>query len=134
MAIDHKEKEAFAQRLKQALGAAGADDRSPTRLAREFNKRSKGASTSINAAHHWLRGYSIPTQDKIKTLASWLGVTPEWLRYGETDAPHIQYTAKEPAPTESDMELVRQFRLLSTGNRQVVRELLLAMLRVQRGK
>lgn len=134
MAIDPKEKEAFGRRLRQALAAAGADERSPTRLAREFNRRSKGASVSINAAHHWLRGYSIPSQDKLKALAAWLGVTPEWLRFGETEAPAVQYSAREPVPTESDLELLRQFRRLSTGNRQIVRELLLTMLRVQQGK
>jgi len=60
-------------------------------------------------------------------------VTPEWLRFGETDAPATTYAAKESAPTESDLDLVRQFRRLNTGNRQVVRELLLSLLRVQRG-
>ncbi len=133
MASDPREKEAFGQRLRQALAAAGADDRSPTRLVREFNRRHKGADVSVNAAHRWLRGETIPAQDKIKTLAAWTGVTPEWLRFGETDAPTVTYTAKEPAPTESDLDLVRQFRRLNTSNRQVVRELLLSMLRVQRG-
>jgi len=61
-------------------------------------------------------------------------VTPEWLRFGETDAPAIRYEVKEPVPTESDLELVRQFRRLNTGNRQVVREMVLSLLRVQRQK
>ena len=132
MASHPKEKEAFSGRLRQALAAAGEDERSPTRLAREFNRRYRGADISVNAAHLWLRGGAIPTQDKIKALALWLGVTPEWLRFGETDAPRTAYAAKEPSPTEADMELVRQFRRLNTGNRQVVRELVLSMLRVQR--
>ena len=133
MASDPREKEAFGRRLRQALAAADADDRSPTRLAREFNRRHKGGGVSVNATHRWLRGEAIPAQDKIKTLAAWTGVTPEWLRFGETDAPTIAYTAKEPQPTESDLDLVRQFRRLNTGNRQVLRELLLSLLRVQRG-
>lgn len=88
----------------------------------------------MNATHRWLRGDAIPTQDKIKTLAVWLGVTPEWLRFGEADAPRAGYAAKEPQPTESDLELVRQFRRLNVGNRQVLREIVLSMLRVQRHK
>lgn len=102
------------------------------RLAREFNRRHKGGDVSVNAAHRWLRGETIPAQDKVKTLAAWLGVTPEWLRFGETDAPAMPYATKEPLPTESDLDLVRQFRRPNTGNRQVVRELVLSMLRVQR--
>lgn len=69
---------------------------------------------------------------KIRTLASWLGVTPEWLRFGETNEPTTCYAAKEPVPTGGGMELVRQFRRLNTGNRQVLRDLLLSLLRVQR--
>lgn len=134
MANDSKEKEAFSRRLRQALAAAGADDRSPTRLAREFNRRHKGADVSVNAAHLWLRGDAIPTQDKIKTLAAWLGVTPDWLRFGETDAPRMSYSVREPAPTESDLELMRQFRRLSTGHRQAVREMVLSLLRIEQRK
>ena len=54
--------------------------------------------------------------------------------FGETDAPRANYAVKEPAPTESDLDLVRQFRRLTTGNRQVVREMLLSLLRIQRDK
>lgn len=133
MAIDPKEKEAFSRRLCQALAAAGADDRSPTRLAREFNRRHKGADVSVNAAHLWLRGEAIPAQDKIRTLAAWLGVTPEWLRFGESEAA-AGYAAKEPALTESDLDVIRQFRRLNTGHRQAVREIMLSLQRIERRK
>jgi transcriptional regulator with XRE-family HTH domain len=130
MAIHRNEKQAFSRRLCQALAAAGEDDRSPTRLLREFNRRHKGDAVSIHSAHKWLRGEAIPTQDRLKTLAAWLGVTPEWLRFGETDAP-AGYAVKEPPLTESDIELVQQFRRLNTGHRQVVREMLLSLLRIE---
>ncbi len=61
-------------------------------------------------------------------------MTPEWLRFGEADAPRVAYSAKEPAPTESDMELVRQFRRLNPGHREAVREMVLSLLRVERRK
>lgn len=131
MAIDPKEKEAFSRRLCQALAAANADDRSPTRLAREFNKRHKGADVSVNAAHLWLRGEAIPAQDKIRTLAAWLGVTPEWLRFGESETA-AGYAVKEPALSEGDIDLVRQFRNLNTGHRQLVREMLLSLQKIER--
>ena len=134
MASDPKEKEAFSRRLRQALAAAGADERSPTRLAREFNRRFKGTGVSVNAAHLWLRGEAIPAQDKIKALAAWLGVTPEWLRFGETDAPQMNYAVREPALTEGDLELIRQIRRLSTAHRQAVREIVLTLMRSERQK
>lgn len=131
MASDPREKEAFSRRLRQALAAAGADDRSPTRLAREFNRRFKGADISVNAAHLWLRGEAIPAQDKIRTLAAWLGVMPEWLRFGESETSAPAYAVKEPALTEGDVDLIRQFRRLNTGHRQLVREMLLSLLRIE---
>ena len=131
MANNPKEKEAFSRRLRQALAGAGADDRSPTRLLREFNRRHKGADVSVHSAHKWLRGETIPTQDKLRTLAAWLGVTPEWLRFGESDTAS-GYTLKEPALTEGDVDLVRQFRRLNVGHRQAVRELVLSLLRIER--
>lgn len=133
MASNAREKEAFGRRLRQALAAAGADDRSPTRLAQEFNRRHKGIGVSVNAAHRWLRGETIPAQDKLRTLAVWLGVRPEWLRYGETDVA-ATYAAKEPALSEGDVDLVRHFRRLNAGHRQAVREMVLSLLRAQRDK
>lgn len=132
MASDPKEKEAFSRRLRHALAAAGADDRSPTRLVREFNRRHKGSDVSVNAAHLWLRGEAIPAQDKIRTLAAWLGTTPEWLRFGESETPAPNHAVKEPALTEGDIDLVRQFRRLNAGHRQAVREMVLSLLRIER--
>jgi len=131
MATNPKEKEAFSRRLRQALSGAGINDRSPTQLARDFNRKFKGGDISVNTAHKWLRGETIPTQDKLRALATWLGVTPEWLRFGETEAPKA-YAANEPALTESDFDLVRAFRRLNAGHRQAIREMMLALERAER--
>ncbi len=131
MASNAREKEAFSLRLRQALAATGENDRSPTTLAREFNRRHKSGDVTLHAARKWLLGETIPAQDKIRTLAVWLGVTPEWLRFGESETA-AGYAVREPVPTESDMELVRQFRQLSTGHRQVVRDVVLSLLRIER--
>lgn len=133
MASNPKEKEAFSRRLRQALAAAGEDDRSPTRLLREFNRRHKGGDISIHSAHKWLRGETIPTQDKLRTLATWLGVTPEWLRYGESDVAGGS-AVKEPALSEGDLDVIRQFRRLNAGHRQLVREILLSLLNIEQRK
>ena len=131
MASNAREKEAFSLRLRQALAAAGADDRSPTSLAREFNRRHKSGDVTMHAARKWLLGEAIPAQDKMRTLAAWLGVTPEWLRYGESEAA-TGYAVKEPALSEGDVDLVRQFRRLNAGHRQLVREMLLSLQRIER--
>lgn len=46
--------------------------------------------------------------------------------------PGAHYSAREPMPMECDMELVHQFRRLSTDHRQAVREMVLTQLREQR--
>lgn len=132
MANDPREKEAFSRRLSHALAAAGFDHRSPTQLAREFNRRHKNSDVSVNAAHRWLRGEALPTQDKLKTLAAWLGVTPVWLRFGETETVANGYAINEPALTDGELDLVRQFRRLNACHRQTVREMVLALTRCER--
>ena len=69
----------------------------------------------------------------MRTLAVWLGVRPEWLRYGETDVAATD-AAKEPALSEGDIDLVRHFRRLNAGHRQAVRQMVLSLLRAQRDK
>lgn len=77
------EKSAFHQRLLLAFKRARIDTNSPTKLATAFNLRHTGQSVTTQAVHKWLSGTSIPGQAKLRTLASWLGVSPEWLRYGD---------------------------------------------------
>lgn len=48
--------------------------------------------------------------------------------------PGAHYSAREPMPTESDMELVRLFRRLATGHRRAVREMVLTLLRIEQRK
>ncbi len=63
-------------------------------------------------------------------------MTPEWLRFGETDAPGpaSSYRVSEPALTESDLDLVRAFRRLSAGHRQALREMMMALERAERSR
>src|SRR3954451_3992025 len=76
------EREDFSARLQQALRNANYSPDSPTELARDFNIRFSGRPITVHAARKWLVGEAIPTQDKMRTLAQWLGVPVEWLRFG----------------------------------------------------
>jgi transcriptional regulator with XRE-family HTH domain len=76
------ERLSFSNRLQQALQKADYAPDSPTQLAREFNLRFSGRPISVHAARKWLIGEAIPTQEKLRTLAQWFGVSAEWLRFG----------------------------------------------------
>lgn len=80
-----KERQSFQARLSGALKDCGYPHDSPTQLAREFNVRFPGRPITIHAARKWLVAGAIPTQDKLRVLAQWLGVTAEWLRFGDPD-------------------------------------------------
>jgi transcriptional regulator with XRE-family HTH domain len=74
----------FSNRLRDALKRANYAPDSPTQLAREFNARNQHRPVTIHAARKWLVGESIPTQEKLRLLSEWLGVSTEWLRFGES--------------------------------------------------
>lgn len=74
----------FGVRLAQALEAAGFDHDIPG-ITRRFNFLTPSATVTTHAVRKWLSGKSIPTQDRLRTLALLVGVTPEWLRYGKAD-------------------------------------------------
>ena len=95
------EKTEFAQRLRDAMLAAGYPDR-PAVLEREFNSRYWGRSVTFQAVSRWLRGEAIPSQDKLQVLADWLRVEPQALRFGERAAMAVRcllYTS--PSPRDS---------------------------------
>src|SRR3954463_2640788 len=79
------EREHFSERLQQALRNAHYSSDSPTHLAREFNIRFDGRPITVHAARKWLVGEAIPTQEKLRMIAQWLGVPAEWLRFGGSE-------------------------------------------------
>lgn len=97
------EKAAFAERLKKSVLEFDEKLLSPTVLAREFNRRSRHSTIGVTAAHKWLSGDAIPQQEKLAFLATWLRVSVQWLRYGES--------AEEPVL--SGRALRRQDKILS---------------------
>lgn len=74
----------FSVRLGAALEAAGFDH-DIAGITRRFNYLTPSATITTHAVRKWLGGKSIPTQDRLRTLALLVGVTPEWLRYGKAD-------------------------------------------------
>ena len=99
-----RERARFQARLAKALHFAGYPHDSPTQLAREFNFRFSGRPVTIHAARKWLVGESIPTQDKLRILAQWLGVTAEWLRFGDADSTASGGKAQRQAPATNSEE------------------------------
>ena len=73
----------FAERLQAAMRAAGLEPR-PAVLLNLFNANYWGRSVTFQAVSRWLRGESIPAQDKLIVLAQVLKVEPEVLRFGGT--------------------------------------------------
>jgi transcriptional regulator with XRE-family HTH domain len=73
---------AFSNRLTQELKRIGQPVGSPTQIARAFNQNFSGQPVSAQTIRKWLLAEAMPTQPKLLTLAAWLRVSAEWLRYG----------------------------------------------------
>jgi transcriptional regulator with XRE-family HTH domain len=72
----------FRERLHQALKAAGYRPNEHSLLTRHFNAAHAGPPVAVSSVFRWLNGETIPTPDKLETLARLLNVSPAWLRYG----------------------------------------------------
>ena len=117
------ERSAFSTRLQLALRNANHAANHPTYLSREFNFRFSGSPVTVHAARKWLVGESIPTQDKLRALATWLGVTAEWLRFGgPEDSDQIVETQTKPALESAQSKLLADFMSLDESHRQIVKD------------
>jgi hypothetical protein len=139
MSISEERRE-FAERLQSALRQARQPADSPTVLARGFNSRFPGRAITVHAARKWLMAESIPTQDKLRTLAQWLQVPAEWLRFGGQVASD-GVDARAPldnsldsmlaAMSREDRKLVEALHALEAEERRLVRELVQLFFRTQ---
>ncbi|MDP2805806.1 MAG: hypothetical protein Q8O24_07665 [Gallionellaceae bacterium] len=125
------EKAAFSQRLVKALKDAQIESTSPTLFSREFNRRYKGKPISAHAARKWLTGESIPAQEKLQLLAVWLGVSTEWLRFGEKITSGLQASSDQALYSAPEFELFHQFNMLSNEHKLVAREVILTLMRIE---
>ncbi|MGF6533428.1 XRE family transcriptional regulator [Paraburkholderia sp.] len=120
-----KEKSAFAKRLQDQI--ARKNIKGGTQLARQFNLLHRGeAPVSPQTAHKWLTGRTIPTPDKLQTLADWLGVGVHWLHYGPP--PPVGAKSKPLAPgekyplTPEAIELASKIEALDPKDRHFLEE------------
>lgn len=117
------ERSAFSTRLQQALRNANHPASHPTYLSREFNFRFSGSPVTVHAARKWLVGESIPTQDKLRALSNWLGVTAEWLRFGGAeDSLEIGAVKTEPVRESAQSKMLGDFMALDEHHRQIVQD------------
>ena len=113
-------REEFSKRLRKALQDRGRGIGSPTRLTQEFNSDYPDRRVTPQAVRKWLNGEAIPSHDKVKALAEWLEVSPNWLHHGEGGAGHAEQTAaiyRNPLP---DQELLKRYRKLHPRQQQAV--------------
>ncbi|UOO82313.1 helix-turn-helix domain-containing protein [Uruburuella testudinis] len=113
----NQDKSEFSKRLRFALESAGMAALSTADLANRFNLRHPNNSVTPQAVHNWLIGQSIPTADKIDTLAKWLDTTPEWLRHGR-----MMHDGE--VLTQEELLLLELFRNLSPSRQKALLALL----------
>lgn len=129
------EREGFSERLQQALRNADYSPDSPTQLAREFNIRFEGRPITVHAARKWLVGEAIPTQEKLRTLAHWLGVPAEWLRFGDNESvPRSDEKGGTARFESADLKLINDLQRLDKHHQALAREFIRMLLRVSRQK
>lgn len=126
----NSEREGFSQRLQLALRNAAYSSDSPTQLAREFNIRFDGRAVTVHAARKWLVGESIPTQEKIRVLAHWLGVTADWLRFGgPVNSAGVPVANASPFPAP-DIHLIADLQRLDEHDKTIAREFIRMLVRL----
>ncbi len=130
------ERHRFSERLQQALENAHYSPDSPTKLAREFNIRFDGGPITVHAARKWLVGEAIPTQEKLRTLAQWLGVPTQWLRFGDVLATESSGEPSEAAVRfeSADVKLIADLQLLDDHHRHIAREFIRMLIHLPQNK
>jgi len=121
----------FAERLQAAMRAAGLEPR-PAVLLNVFNTNYWGRSVTFQAVSRWLRGESIPAQDKLIVLAGVLKVEPDVLRFGgavrKSVREHQQRWAEGVGYLER--ETFDAFLQLPAPQRKLIREVILTFRQV----
>jgi transcriptional regulator with XRE-family HTH domain len=126
------EKLAFSLRLKQALKRSPKKIETATELALNFNLRHAAGPITTQAAQKWLTGQALPTIDKIATLADWLNVSLQWLRFGiAEDRPAALSTRKVgqikvapmASPSTEELMLLATLRAMPEHRRNLVMEI-----------
>lgn len=125
------EKSEFSSRLRAAMTTAGYEQ-SAAVIEHEFNLKWWGKPISQQAAWNWLNGKSIPTQDKLQTLAQWLKIEPQVLRFGEQVALSVrEYRQRwDEHMGLPEREALDTYLRLPTQQRLLLRDVILTYARV----
>lgn len=123
----NKAKENFASRLQAAMRARGYEAK-PAVLEKQFNLHFNGEPMTLHGVRRWLRGETLPSQDKLIALAEWLRTPPDELRYGAEIKNEIQLVRKnwDDAISHYERETFEAFLALPATQRKIVREVILA--------
>ena len=124
----------FAERLRAAMLAAGLDAR-PGVLLNLFNTHYWGRSVSFQAVSRWLRGESIPSQEKLQVLAEWLKIEPQVLRFGDQVARSVREHRQrwDEGVGYLERETFDAFLQLPAPQRKLIREVILTFAKVHQG-
>jgi transcriptional regulator with XRE-family HTH domain len=120
-------REEFSKRLRKALQGRGLGVDSPTRLAQTFNADYPDRRVTPQAVRKWLNGDAIPSDDKLRAVAEWLGVAPYSLRYGMAEGGQGAHQAPAPYRVLADQELIRRYRKLNPRQQHAVAEIITAL-------
>jgi transcriptional regulator with XRE-family HTH domain len=120
----------FAQRLREAMAALGYDPK-PAVLEREFNLRYWGKAMTLHGVRRWLRGETLPSQDKLLVLAEWLQVPPQQLRFGAEIETRVRERRDrwETALGYQDREMIEAYLRIPPPQRKALREVIMAVAR-----
>ena len=122
----------FAERLKAALEQAGYAAK-PAVLEREFNLRYWGKPVTLHGVRRWLRGESIPTEDKMLVLAQWLNQDPSALLFGtEVSRQITERNLLLDRVFIQERETIEAFLGLSAQRRKLLREVIQTFAQVEK--
>ena len=82
----------------------------------------------MHAARKWLVGEAIPTQDKLRTLADWLHVPIDWLRFGGKEEGAAAPVPPGPVFKSAELKLISDLQLLDDHHQMMVREFIRILL------
>lgn len=121
----------FADRLRDAMRAAGYELR-PVVLEREFNTRYWGKPMTLHGVRRWLRGETLPTQEKLLVLAEWLAVPPQQLRFGGEVTQRVQQRRArwDSGVGYEDRDIFEAFLKLPVPQLRLIREVILTFAKV----
>lgn len=104
-----EEKQRFSERLCGEFRRLALPINSPTEIARILNRKLPQLSVTPQSVRKWLFAETYPTQDKIMMLADWLGVSAQWLRFGEGE----KFTVNKLAQLSSEYQVPANLLLMS---------------------